>query len=360
MPTIESFTGTWDAATTQVRLDWYVTGLTDEMTLKVGAQYKEILVPKSLTAPVGGNWRGSQTVAGGPNGRKDYNLVVIQNGKVVVENTKQVRSTITVLFELMLEDAPAFVNGGFDWLTYETVLNKPKFRKTNQPRKIGLYAANMADMQLWIRTDIPDGSLKALCDSFFPDHSLDEVKRLSKSSWWWQQQQSEFDKLKSGTAPYYKQSTLKPPAADTAAWLPESEVALVGSRAVLKIQLPRYVMMPYNYWDNDEGSRALGTNGSHKLHSFPMIQVKDDKDDATSWDVWRTASRSSVMLLKNVKAPYAEWPKKDWKRWPFEVANVERDRFKNKSPEWTLAVIATRTSRKRLRTKPARAMHAST
>jgi hypothetical protein len=223
---------------------------------------------------------------------------------------------------------PPFVNGGYDWLTYETVLNKPKFRKTNQLRKIGLYAAEIDDMQVWLRDGMPPGSLNSICSAFFPDHETGEIDLISYGSWWWKQQK-DLDTLLTQTAPYRKLGSAKNPAADIfPARQAESQEALVGSRNGLRLHLPRMVVMPYNFWDNDLGSNALGTH-IQGPRTIPLLQVKTGTTNPQSWDMWRTASRSSIMKVNRVKPAGAEWDVVDWQPWPFGAAESERNSFKN-------------------------------
>lgn len=263
----------------------------------------------------------------------DHQLVYI-NGDIYWKTAPVV--AVVVAPEDPLEAGPAYVNTGFEWLTYETVLNKPKFRKTNQPRKIGLYAADVSDMQVWVRDLMPVGSLPALCNAFFPDHQVGEVQLLSDGSWWWKQQ-PDLATMVNQTAPYAKVvGFANPPDEIFPALGAESQEALTGSRNGLRIHLPRSVVMPYNFYDNDTDSNALGTlpmaedlDGAIK-HPIPLIQVKTDPNDAQSWDVWRTASRSSVMKLNSVKDPGDPWPPNDWVYWKFP-SEAERKKFESKS-----------------------------
>lgn len=332
MAKIESFNGTWDPNSYEVTLNWTITDVQGTPTIKVGMYntFKEV-PPNETSAIMAGKQTGSaiyKITVKEPNTMAITKQVTVQFGAVVK------KAVVAVQVEEPLEN-PAFVNTGFEWLTYETVLNKPKFRKTNQARKIGLYAADMANLQLWVRSDFPDGAFQALCASFFPDHTPAEIQRLSDASWWWKQHQKDFESLKAKKAPYYEDIEVIPPEEDTPAWLPESRPELVGSRAVLKIFLPRYAVLPYNFWDNFDGSRSLGTGGSDKLHPIPIIQVKQELGDATSWSMWRTASRSCVMQVSRVKDPYVRWPKKDWKNWLFAPAISQRVEFENKNKDQT-------------------------
>ena len=172
-----------------------------------------------------------------------------------------------------------FKNEVFDWLTYETVLNKPKFRKTNQARPVGLYLAKLSDMQVWVRQEIPPASFAALCEAFFPDLKLEKVQELSDRTWWWKKKPADLEALKKEQAPYWKKagedSLGNPPEKDFVALIPEScgnlagepptGLKLAGSRAVLQIHLPVRIVMPYNYNDNDVKSKALGNHSKSGL-----------------------------------------------------------------------------------------------
>lgn len=310
MANIDSFKGTYDSGTGQITLTWVLSGVVGNLTIRVGEQNLEAVVGSALR---------TTTVAGRAGNIACKLIVTDDTGDEV--KLISVRCAAPRAAEETLEQPP-YVNAGFEWLTYETVLNKPKFRKTNQSRKVGLYAADMAGLQVWVRSDIPPAAFNALCESFFPDHKPEEVRQLSDASFWWQQHQSHVETLKGKTAPYYEAITLDPPQDDIAAWLPDTRPPHVASRAVRKIFLPRYAVLPYNFYDNADDSRAIGTNGSDSLHPVPMLQVKYDD----GWDMWRTASRSSVMKLSRVKASQVPWTRRDWVRWNFSNESV---RFRN-------------------------------
>jgi len=260
-----------------------------------------------------------------------HRLVLI-NGQIYWSTAKVVAVALPTVDAL--EGAPAFENAGYDWLTYETVLNKPKFRKTNQGRQIGLYAAHLSDMQIWFRDDLTGEPFLAMCESFFPDHTPDEVRLLSKATWWWKQQ-DDLNTLVRKTAPYYEDlPALLAPDSDHPARFSDTADKLPGSRSGLRIHLPRMIVMPYNIWDNALESKALGTGPTVEsetggpAHPIPLLQLKHLTTDATSWTMWPTASRSSVMLLSRVKAPQALWPANNWTQWPFDTPDADRVRFK--------------------------------
>ena len=91
-----------------------------------------------------------------PGGNGPSNKLVVVSAQIYWQTPKLVLPSADAL-----EGSDPFVNTGYHWLTYETVLNKPKFRKSNQEVKVGLYAACLSDMQLWFRDDIDDLPFKA-------------------------------------------------------------------------------------------------------------------------------------------------------------------------------------------------------
>ena len=233
------------------------------------------------------------------------------------------------------EPGTAFVNDGFHWLTYETVLNKPKFRKTNQSEPVGLYLAKLSDMQVWIREDIPAASLKVLCEAFIPDLPQQAVEDLSNRSWWWKKP-ADLAGLVGLDAPYWQKAGEpglgRPPPVDVIALLPEtlgsfegeppSPDKIAGSRAQVTLHLPVRVVMPYNYADNDASSKALGTIAEPpSLRQIPV-------NDAACWPYWRTASRSCVMRLSKVADPALRHQYRAWHLWPFDEKKTLRESYR--------------------------------
>jgi hypothetical protein len=235
----------------------------------------------------------------------------------------------------IMEQNPPFVNTNYDWLTYEVVLNKPKFRKTNQSRKVGLYAVEMKDMQVWLVDYLQQASIDAIAAAFFPDHTSAELELLAKRSWWWKQQ-TDLATLQGRQAPYRKLPTAVDAPLDALPALEpvtEEDVTgqhVSGARYGLKIHLPRYVVLPYNYWDNTSESRALGTNTTQR--PIPLMQVNHGSNaaDNACWDIWRTASRSCILRVNRVKPAGAPWALNNWTLWNFHEGDAERIRFKNR------------------------------
>lgn len=258
----------------------------------------------------------------------EYTLIQLNNTLYYTKPKPQAPVTV----DMEGGTGPAFVNKNYDWLTYETVLNKPVFRKTNQRRYVGLYLADTADLKLWIRDEMPDEALAAFCESVFPDHTPDELKEMSDRSWWWKLQ-PDVAAFAGKTAPYRKAATAEEPPEESIpiVW-PRSAAADKGSRSGLRLHLPRYAVLPYNYWDNEGGSRALGSAPEDKYHEIPILQIKVGPTDATCWEMWRTASRSCMMLLKPVKAKGELWKPLPWTDWQFGEGKTDRENFKNTYP----------------------------
>jgi len=251
---------------------------------------------------------------------------------------KLVAVVVPVVAADELESNPPFVNENYDWLTYEVVLNKPKFRKTNQSRKVGLYAVEIKDMQVWLVDNLRKESVDAIAEAFFPDHTPAEVKLLSDRSWWWKQQ-DDLNTLQGTRAPYRKlPAAVDAPLDALPALEPVTQEDLVGehvaaARYGLRIHLPRHVVLPYNYWDNLSESRALGTmpDSPEYPRTVSLMQVNHGTDpgDSQCWDMWRTASRSCIVRVNRVKDLGAPWALKDWTYWSFSDGDKERKDFKN-------------------------------
>lgn len=270
---------------------------------------------------------------------KDH-ILVLHNGELYWKFPKPVVGATVKALEGSFDkgirtDGTQFKNSGFDWLTYETVLNKPKFRKTNQEAKVGLYLARLRDMLVWVREDMPPAALAALADSFFPDLTKEMLADLSNRSWWWKKP-VDLGGLKGQDAPYWQKAgepaVGTPPQEDLIALVPESRGDFpgdkpagkknAGSRAVLTLHLPVYVVMPYNYYDNSVKSGALGTE--RRPDSLRQVPIDSDK----CWSFWRTASRSSIMKISRIKDTGTPWNYPAWTDWPFQTAKSFRDSLK--------------------------------
>jgi len=199
-------------------------------------------------------------------------------------------------------------NEGFEWLTYETVINKPKFRKTNQELEFGLYTLPTDAAEIFLRNGVAPDQLDALASAFFPDYKPAEIQAHSDAYWKWKNAKYERTdgQLQKAQAP--------------------SSVHLSGVGGVLNTS-DRRVVLPYNYYDNHSESDAWGTDepsGARQL--------------TKTWSFWKTASRSSVVRLKRIKASGEEWSaieRKAWEAWPFYKGVEQRkcDKLASQVPE---------------------------
>src|SRR5262249_34522377 len=82
--------------------------------------------------------------------------------------------------------AGKFTNKTYDCLTYETLFNQKKFRKTNQQRDIGLYRIALARVKIFVCQGISESLLKELVDAFFPDLESRDIVALSRRYCPWQ------------------------------------------------------------------------------------------------------------------------------------------------------------------------------
>lgn len=171
-----------------------------------------------------------------------------------------------------------YVNDGFEWLSYETVVNNPEFRRSNQQHEIPLYCVEMNQMLIWLREEISTDLIDALSEAFFPDVGRFRPKVISKYTWKWKNNHS--------VNFLYTRDNLRRAATRN------QDVVVLEPRVVL----------PYNPHDNDVYSLALGTTRAHK-----SMRQLDDADGAHTWKLWKTASRSCVVELKSEKKIDDEW-----------------------------------------------------
>ncbi|MEZ5429072.1 MAG: hypothetical protein R2747_22690 [Pyrinomonadaceae bacterium] len=186
-------------------------------------------------------------------------------------------------------------NNDYDWLTYESVFNKPDFRKSNKKYELGLYLIPRDKVTVWFRNNIDAELLTKLTDAFFPDYESDKHLKASNQIWDWK------EVVGAGTV----EDAVSP-------------VGIFANRGVIIVHKAAYVVLPYNFYDNDGGSRALGT-----AQSAGLIQLKSDQ----IWDFWKTASRSNVVRLKRIKDKGAAWDDKKedpWTDWNFAAGEADR------------------------------------
>lgn len=154
----------------------------------------------------------------------------------------------------------AAVNPAHHWLRYETRSNADRFQKTDQQRRVGLHLVPLGLVEVNAVADIPDDLIAAL----FPGYTKPQILTYSGLCKNWIANQN-------------------PPAAPDV-------TDQHGSRAVLVINAPGYVVMPFNYADNDRNTRSLGVS-----------RLTDDCWRLReTWPLWKTASRSCVTQVAAV------------------------------------------------------------
>lgn len=151
---------------------------------------------------------------------------------------------------------------------------------------MGLYTLPVDKVAVFVIRTLPAETLKLLASCFFPGLGSREVLSLARSTCPWQ-------------------AGLDVSAYSCLSSLNEIE----ANREEIKIHLPPYVIMPYNFLDNFHASDAIGTS------------VKTLKDAAfckldETWPMWSTTSRSCIVRPTPVQAnPGPPMPHPDWK-WP--------------------------------------------
>ena len=179
--------------------------------------------------------------------------------------------------------ADVFTNAEHNWLTYEVVFNQRAFRKNHQKHQMGLYRLPRANVRIFIRQFIDDALLQQIADAFFPDLTKEQV--VACSDWPWQKRASD-------------------------AKLPVSTPSVSNSsRDQRIIGLGDFVVMPYNFKDNDANSSAFGTSAQRE--GYELIKLP------STWDMWNSASRSSVVKIARVKTQGSSipWPKPEAYTW---------------------------------------------
>lgn len=192
---------------------------------------------------------------------------------------------------------PLVVNADRDWLCYESVFNRVRNRKSNKKFEMGLYIIERDDVCVWFRDNLDPKILESLTSAFFPDYEPKDHLIYSNHIWEWK----ELEEMGEELTPRGK--------------------GLVASGKQYKVNLDSFVVLPYNYYDNNLSSRALGTK---KLNEFSHQLV-----EAHKWDFWKTASRSCVVRVKRIKDKGVDWdtvrkqPKAPW-FWDYSVGEPER------------------------------------
>lgn len=197
---------------------------------------------------------------------------------------------------------PAFRNRDYRWLTYETVYNKPTFRKSNQARRVGLYAVRLDEVDIWVRDYLDDNTLRTLVRAFAPAYTEAEsvIRAFSNNRWDWKKKEK-------------REESFQPPS---------SPQALPASRQQTTIYTPTDVVLPYNYWDNTERSAAIGTS---EVGGNPPLRARQLVPEL-HWRLWKTASRSSAMAVTEIDPTGWETDKiaRAWTAWRFEDGAGER------------------------------------
>lgn len=152
------------------------------------------------------------------------------------------------------------------WLGFETLWNAPKFRKGPGRHNMGLYTMPLDQLIINMDADLPD----ALYAAFFPGISKEVVKAHANVKGAWE------GMILKGQ---------KPPLAviDNAG---QGQANNVARNVPQQIQARPYAVLPYNCDDNTTWSNAIGTKAERKLTS--------------TWNMWSTASRSSVVEVAPV------------------------------------------------------------
>src|SRR5262249_5185490 len=161
---------------------------------------------------------------------------------------------------------PVDANPEFDWLTYETRINSAKFQKDKTPVAYGLFAVPLdhgAEVVAWEM--LPD----LLAGAFFPGMSLAEVQEVSKQTCRW------------------RGAGGKPTGHG-----PNSPAEQTAARGQAVIHAPRMMVMPYNYYANDNQSHAIGTILESEVKPGPGFRLKK------VWPLWETAPRASLACLE--------------------------------------------------------------
>jgi len=156
-------------------------------------------------------------------------------------------------------------NPNQEWQTYETLFNKNKFRKSNSPFDVGLYIIPLAHVNIWVRDHIPRQQIELLVACFFSELDSQTVTDLSARHCKW--------RVSKENIPFKEDS---------------------------------HVVMIYNYQDNDMKSNALGTTNTNGNVEQSLQKLQ------AHWTAWKTASRTNVVRVEPLKAPYKtiafDWP----------------------------------------------------
>jgi hypothetical protein len=226
--------------------------------------------------------------------RLDPNAPSVQDLATQLKNTAQGKTRIKKLgpaesqkdYELVVIDDALlwrtllpldYSNENYEWLSYETVVNNPEFRRTNQKLEFSLYTVQIDDVDIWLRGHLDKPELRMLADAFFPDllSGGQGAADISNARWPWKNRQFLSSALKATRA--------KQP----------------GTRNQNVLKMPARVMLPYNPYDNHAASLAIGTTAP--------TPTSRQLQESFTWSFWKTASRSVVALLERRKELDQKW-----------------------------------------------------
>lgn len=189
-------------------------------------------------------------------------------------------------------------NKNYDWLTFESLFNKKRFRRTNKKLEMGLYVIKRSDVTVFFRNYLDPDLVEKLSDAFFPDVDPEDHLKKSNAIWDWKNKDS-------GIVSIPVTPLDKP---------------LKVNRKETILHLDTFVVLPYNIYDNDGGSFALGTKESAKLK-----QLKPEY----KWSFWKTASRSCVVRTSRIKPKddplWNSYFQNPWVEWEFSEGKKERE-----------------------------------
>lgn len=217
--------------------------------------------------------------------------------------------------------ADEITNPERNWLTYESLFNKEKFRKPSCEFKLSLFLIPVNDVLIWLRDDVSPEHLQTFVNSFFPDFEAAHIKDLANKRWSWKNKDSDFwildfpdknddkndDKIVSNNIIF-------------------TPTLICGNRGKMKLYLEPYAVLPYNRFDNIETSNALATKDLDKS----LLRIKEKLPYL--WSAWKTASRSC--LVKLPKVPVKEAGKlwktggddsiaRDFENWTYDKTHRE-------------------------------------
>ncbi len=152
------------------------------------------------------------------------------------------------------------------WLGFETLWNAPQFRKGPGRHQMGLYTLPLDQLVIIMDVDLP----AELYAAFFPNIPVDRVKAHANIKGAWER-----TCMNGGRPPVAVIDNVGVAGAHN-----------VGRNAPQQLQLSPFAVLPYNFDDNTESSNAIGTKAARKLVS--------------TWNMWSTASRSSVVQVAQV------------------------------------------------------------